>query len=99
MIKIIILPEKLYFEKLEISDSEINRFSIGDDKKLNKKSGKSKSQKLSRSQKLVKSGKNLSKNKNSPNFYAKKNKLIFLINKTKSVFNCLRLRFIKTPIL
>ena len=62
MLKTTILPKKSIFEKLEISDGKINRFSISSDKKLARKLGKLKNQKLfkskkSKSKKLAKSKK------------------------------------------
>ena len=59
-----------------------------------------KSQKLSKSEKSKgKKSKKLSKSGNSYNFDAKNSGPSFLIPKTRSAFNCLRLAFTKTPIL
>ena len=62
------------------------------------KSKKSKSKKLFKFQKSAKLKKKLSKNKYSPNFKDKKNRLSFLISKARITFKYLWLTFIKTLI-
>ena len=53
MLKTTILPEKLNFERLKISDNKVNRYGVGNIKELAKQSRKLKSQKLSKSKKLA----------------------------------------------
>ena len=53
-----------------MNKSEDNRFDIGNDKQIAKKSKNSKDKKLSISWKLAKLRKKLSKSRNSPNFDA-----------------------------
>ena len=86
--------QKLILERLEINDSEVNRFGIGCSKKIAKKSGK-----LSKSQKLAKLRKKLSKSENLLNFGAMEAGPKFLTPDTKTAFNHLWLAFIKAPIL
>ena len=77
----------------------IDRFGDNDKKKLVKKPGKLKDQKLSKSQKLAKSRKKLSKNGNLLIFDTRKARSTFLTSNTKTAFNYLRLAFIKASIL
>ena len=103
--------EKLTLEKID-DDEGGDDIDDGSGVEIAKKSGKSKgqetskSQKSAKSQKLSKSGKSkgkklkkLSENKNLSNFDAKNSGLSFLTPKARSIFNCLRLAFIKAPIL
>ena len=110
MLKTIILLKRLIFKWLEIGDSKIDKFSIGDDEKIVRKSKNLKSQnlfksgnlkgkKLSKSQKSAKSEKKLAKNGNLSNFGATKTRSKFLILNTKTIFNCLQLSFIIASIL
>ena len=84
MLKTILLLEKLTFEKLEISDNEVSKIGISSDGiKHIRKSKKLKAQKLS------KSGKKLQKNRNLPNFNAKKIGPNFLTFNIRKAFNYL----------
>ena len=91
ILKTIILLEKLTFKKLEIGDDGVHKFGIGSDKKLARKSKKSKCQKLAKFRN--KSGyRNLSK------FAAKEAEPSFLTFETKTTFNCLWSTFTKVSI-
>ena len=90
-------------EWLEIGDSKVDRFSVGSNKEIAKKSEKSKGQELSKSQKseskkLAKS-KKPSKIGNLFKFDIKKVGLNILTSNAKMIFNYLRLIFIKASIL
>ena len=65
----------------------INNVEGGD--KLIEKFVESKTRKSFNFQKFTKLGKKLLKNRNSPNFKAKKDELSFLTPKAKIAFNCL----------
>ena len=75
--------------------NEVN--DIKDNNKIIEKFIKSKTRKFLKSQKLSKF-QNLSKNKKSPKFDAKKAKLNFLISNVRKAFNYLWLTFIKSYI-
>ena len=73
MLKMAAPLERLTSNRLEVGDGEGGDNIGGDSVEIAKKSGKSKSQKLSRSQKSAKLGKNSSKSRNSLNYDAKDN--------------------------
>ena len=81
-------------------DGEVDRYGVGENGvKHVKKSGKSKSEKMSKSQNLAKSGKKLSKSGNSTNFDATEDGPKFLPPDAKTAFNRLWLAFTEAPIL
>ena len=94
MLKTAVPPERSI--SVEVGDNESGN-SVGG-VEITKKSGKLKGQKTSKSRKLAKS-KKPSKSGNLPNFNAKNSGPSFLTPKARSVFNRLRLAFIKAPIL
>ena len=94
MLKTTVLLDKLTLEWLEVDDSKVDRFDIGDDKKIAKKLKKS-----SKFWKLAKWGKKLSKSGNLPNFSTAKTGPKFLIFDTRTTFNHLWLIFMKALIL
>ena len=94
ILKTIVLPERLTIKWLGVSDSEVNKFDVGDDMKHIKKS-----KKTSKSPNLAKWGKKLSKSWNSTNFNATETRPKFLTFDTRTDFNCLWLAFIEAQIL
>ena len=105
MLKTLLLPERLIFDKLEVGDGEDGVNVSGDNVKLANKSRKLKSQKLAKFQKLFKSRKwkdeklkKPSKSKNLPNFNIIKAGLSFLTPDARISFNHLRLAFNNTQI-
>ena len=81
-----------------LAANEIGNVESGDES-IEKCRKSSKTGKLSKSQKSAKLGKKLLKSRNLPNFDAKKNESSFLTPDAWTVFNYLRLAFIKALIL
>ena len=77
------------FKWLKANNSENDRFDNNDSKKIARKLGKLKSEKLFKFQKLAKSRKRLSKNRNLSHFSTKKTRPSFLTFGIKKTFNYL----------